>query len=268
MIKIIIDKLSLPLVCILLLGTHQSAFAAPAPIVTSTQSDQAIQDGAFGIGATLSLTQRPFVGVGNQLTLLPYFSYKHGNFYIESLDIGYTVIKQSTVKLDALLTPRFYEVKASFAKNGELNGIDQTNPTYMGGLSAQFRAGKTVITAQVFHDLIESKGNEAVLTASKAFVTSNKLSLIPSIGATYQDSKMVDYFYGVQANEVAAGRPYYEGESSINYNATLNGIYKWSKHVDLLGQVKFEALGSGIKNSPIVNRSTIFAITVGGVYRF
>lgn len=43
--------------------------------------------------------------------------------------------------IDLLATPRFYEVKAAFADDGELNGIDETKPTYLAGLSEKSPAG-------------------------------------------------------------------------------------------------------------------------------
>ena len=253
---------------LLLAVLYGVAYAAPAPIVTSTQASEERPDNSFGIGFTASVAQRPFIAVSDQLTLLPYISYKYKKFYIESLDIGYSLFKNNTAKIDLLATPRFYEVKASFAKSGELDGIEQTNPTYLAGISAQVKTDFAVYTFQYFHDLLESDGNEGVITASKTFTVNEALTLIPSLGATYQDSKLVDYFYGVQASEVRPGRPLYDGKSSLNYNVALNAIYKWTKHVELLGQVKYEVLGGGITDSPIVDEDAVYSFTIGGVYRY
>lgn len=255
-------------VLLLLAVIYGVAYGAPAPIVTSTQAPAERPDNSFGIGFTASIAQRPFIAVSDQLTLLPYISYKYHDFYIESMDVGYSLYKTSTVKLDLLATPRFYELKASFAKSGELDGMETTNPTYLGGLSAQFETDVAVFTFQYLHDLLESDGNEGVLAASKSFQATATLTLIPSLGATYQDAAMVDYFYGVQASEVRAGRPLYAGEASWNFNVALNAIYKWTKHLEVLGQVKYEVLGSGITDSPIVDEAAVYSLTLGGVYRF
>ena len=253
---------------LLLAVLYGVAYGAPAPIVTSTQAREEQPDNSFGIGFTASIAQRPFIAVSDQLTVLPYISYKYQNFYIESMDIGYSLFKNNAAKVDLLATPRFYEVKASFAKSGELDGIEQTNPTYLAGISAQFKTDFAVFTVQYFHDLLESDGNEAVVTASKSFKMNDNFTLIPSLGATYQDSKLVDHFYGVQTNEVRPGRPLYEGASSVNYNVALNAIYKWTKHVELLGQIKYEVLGSGITDSPIVDENAVYAFTFGAVYLY
>lgn len=123
-------------------------------------------------------------------------------------------------------------------------------------------------TFQLLHDLIESNGNEIVVQASKSFQPGKTVTLTPSIGFTYQDEKLVDYYYGVQSNEVQPGRPKYQGKGAMNYNVTLNANLKVTKHIELLGQLKYEVLGSGITDSPIINEKNIYFFTVGAVYRF
>ena len=85
---------------------------------------------------------------------------------------------------------------------------------------------------------------------------------------TYQDDKLVDHYYGVQTNEVIAGRPLYVGQGSLNYNVTLNANWNVTKNIELLGQVKYEVLGDGITDSPIVDEDATYNFTVGVVYRF
>jgi len=72
----------------------------------------------------------------------------------------------------------------------------------------------------------------------------------------------------VQAKESGAGRPQYEGEDSTNYNVTLNANWLYSRNIELLGQVKYEVIGDGITDSPIVDEDAIYNFTVGAIYRF
>lgn len=244
-----------------------SAMAAPAPIITSTQ-DSGSEDNRFGIGFTQSVTKRPFIGVDDQTASLPYFSYRNKQFYVEGLDIGYKFYNSRHITASLFTTPRFYEVRSSFAKDGELNGINETKPSYFAGASIQFHTTIATITFQALRDLVESDGTELVIQASKAFKTSKSLTLTPSIGLTYQNTSLVAYYYGVQPNEVAAGRPQYDGDTSTNYNVTLNASWDVTKHLQLLAQLKYETLGEGITDSPIVDEDNVNFITLGFVYRF
>lgn len=263
-------RLSSFIVIILLTLTYYTtpAYAAPAPIITSTLDKTDKEDHAFAIGFTASIAQRPFVGVDDQTTSLLYLSYKYKDFYIEGLDVGYTVFNTKTYNIDLIATPRFYEVEPAFAKNGELNGIDKTKPGYFAGISTQLTSQFAIYTFQILNDVQESKGNEIVLQASKSFNLNKKVTLTPSFGLTYQDANLVDHYYGVQTNEVAAGRPVYAGQSSVNYNATLNISWNLSKHIQVLGQLKYEVLGDGITNSPIVDETSVSFFTLGAIYRF
>lgn len=242
--------------------------AAPAPIVTSTLDQKNDEQQSFGIGMTSSIAQRPFVGVDDQNASLLYLSYRHKSFYIEGLDFGYNFYKTDKIKIDLLATPRFYEVEPAFADNGELDGLDKTKPTYLAGISMQTMANNITYTFQALHDLLESDGNEFVLQASKSFKLTDKFILSPSAGLTYQDASLVDYFYGVQANEVRTNRALYSGGSSINYNVSLHAKWKISKHLEMLGQLKYEVLGDGIVDSPIVNENSLYFITLGLLYRY
>lgn len=246
----------------------QALLAAPVPVDTSALDRSQRSDTQFGIGYTRSVAERPFVGVNSQTTSLPYIVLNYKDVYIEGLNIGYKLWEGQDVSVDALATPRFYEVKTSFASGGELDGIDKTNPTYLAGISTQFRSKPATFTLQLLGDLLESDGYEFVASVSKAYKFSDTITVAPAIGITYQDSKFVDHFYGVQANEVNVNRPEYGGNASTNYYISVTTLWNANKHFQLLAQVKYELLGSGTTDSPIVNEDSIATAVIGGVYLF
>jgi outer membrane protein len=102
-------------------------------------------------------------------------------------------------------------------------------------------------------------------------ITDN-LTLIPAVGLTWQDSELVDHFYGVQANEVIPGRTLYRAESTINYNlsltTSLTTSWNITNNIELLGFIKYESLGDEIQDSPIVDETEILLSAIGLVYRF
>ena len=244
------------------------ALGAPVPVDTSALDRSVTDETRFGLGGTTSVAQRPFIGVDDQSTSLPYIKYRYQDFYIEGINIGYNLYRTEQSSIELLATPRFYEVKQSFADNGELNGIDETKPTYLAGLSAQYQLGPATLTMQLLSDIKESDGYEFILSTSKSFKPHADVTIAPSIGVTYQDSELVDHFYGVQANEIAVGRPLYEADASLNPHLSITAIWQASKHIQLLGQIKYEQLGDGITDSPIVDEDSIFTSVIGAVYLF
>jgi outer membrane protein len=242
--------------------------AAPAPIITSTFEKSGAGDHSFGIGFTTSIAKRPFIGVDDQKTTLPYISLRYEKFYIEGVDIGYNLDSGHGYRLDLLASPRFYERKPSFADNGELNNLPSTHETYLTGLSAQFHPEYGLITTQLLYDVLESDGIEALLQASNTFDITANLKLSPSVGVTYQNATLVDHFYGVPAGSALPGRTAYDGGSSINYNVTLIASWLVNRHIELIGQLRHEWPGDGITDSSIVDEDSLYFITAGVVYRF
>jgi outer membrane protein len=260
-----LEQCLFPVIAIFL--SIRAASAAPVPIDTSTLSRPVTDETKYGLGFSVSVAQRPFVGVDQQNTSLPYIKFSYKDLYIEGTNFGYKFLDSENTRFEVLATPRFYEVKPSFAENGELDGIDETSPTYLAGLSLQHTEVLT-FTTQLLFDVIESDGYEFILSASKNYKISKSLFLAPAFGITYQDSKLVDHFYGVQANEVAAGRPEYQAGSSVNTNVSLTALWDATRHIQLLGQVKYEKLGDGITDSPIVDEDSIATAVLGVVYIF
>ena len=244
------------------------AVAAPVPIDSSVFDKADNPDTKYGIGITFSIAQRPFKSVDDQFTSLPYLSFQYKNFYIEGTNVGYKFINKDNYGLEFLITPRYYESQESFAKNGDLDGIDKTKQTFLAGISSQFKTDFATYTVQVLKDLGKSNGSELTASASKVFKVSNSVSLSPAIGLTWQDSNLVDHFYGVQANEVRNNRPLYQGQSSLNSYVLLTAVWNMTKQVQLLGQIKHEFLGSGITRSPIVDERSISSYVLGTFYRF
>lgn len=262
------SQLNSHLFIFLLVISSSCAIAAPVPVDTSSLGRDVTDQSKNGLGGTLSVAQRPFVGVDNQSTALPYIKYRNKNFYIEGINAGYTLYKSTQATVDLLATPRFYEVKESFADDGELNKIDETKPTYLAGLSAQYPVGPITLTLQLLADVLESVGYEAILNASKAFKLSQNLTAAASIGVIYQNNKLVDHFYGVQANEVTVDRPQYTADGSFNQHLSITGIWQVNKQIQLLGQMRYEKLGGGTTDSPIVDEDSIVTSVIGAVYLF
>lgn len=242
--------------------------AAPVTVDGAAVRSTVSGEPGWGIGATTSINERPFVGVDNQQESLPYFSGEYRRFSIEGLDMSLALLGKEKQRLNLVATPRFYEVKAGFADNGELNGISTTQDTWFAGLGYQLNLAPLYLNAQALYDVgNESDGTELTLSVSYPFGKDSWI-VIPAAGLTWQDEKLVEYFYGVTADETAPGRPVYGDEASLNANLSLTGIWQPHPHWRLLGAIKAERLGDGITDSPIIEEDRIGSVLVGVVYQF
>jgi len=112
-----------------------------------------------------------------------------------------------------------------------------------------------------------SKGLQARVGLDKAFQF-GRVSLTPSLSATWYDSKYVDYYYGVSSAEALTTRARYSGRSTVNLELSLRSRYMLSPVSALTFDLGATRLGGGITDSPLVDRSTTAKASVGYLYRF
>ena len=151
----------------------------------------------------------------------------------------------------------------------ELAGMEQRKGSIDGYLNGKWRTSLATIGAHYYHDIGHvSGGDSASLRLSHIFRVTDDLRLTPSIGAIWQNSERVGYYYGVKPGEATPLRPAYNGSDAINLNAGLAGSYRLPHTWSLLGGVFMTRFGDGIVDSPIVTRRFSTVVYGGAGWRF
>jgi outer membrane protein len=113
-----------------------------------------------------------------------------------------------------------------------------------------------------------SKGQEASFLAVSGVPLGRRGIILFGIGPRWLSQNRADYYYGVRESEATPVRPAYKAEATwnldINVTAILNVTSKWS----VLVLLNREGLGSSIKNSPIIERSSAYALVTSLSYNF
>jgi outer membrane protein len=200
---------------------------------------------------------------------IPIMVWDYKNFYVKGVEAGYHFYKNETLTLSVMAAPRF--MGYSSEDSPDLNGMEDRRMSVDAGLKAElklplgedFMLGAKVLTdAASRHD-----GQDAELSISKLF-RSKYFRLTPSAGARFQSSRMVNYYYGVESNEVRAGRPEYEPGQAVNYFGKVLFSFGISQNWIVVTMVSVEFLGSEIKKSPIVDEDHLLTGVVGLTRRF
>ena len=128
--------------------------------------------------------------------------------------------------------------------------------------------GRFGVSLAAFADILDrSDGREARLSLFFPFERGS-WSITPSVGASWQDDDLIDYYYGVRPEEELPGRPAYEGESTVNGHVGINLMKRFESGWMFVTFFNLESLGSEISDSPIVDDDFAASGVVGFVYNF
>ena len=88
------------------------------------------------------------------------------------------------------------------------------------------------------------------------------------IGPRWLSHSRVDYYYGIREYEATPTRLFYVGPSTWNLDINITGIVNLNSKWGFLAIMNREGFGSGIKDSPIVEKTSAYAFITSLSYKF
>lgn len=253
----------------LLAGAALCAMALPAAWAQQTLSgadEWSEGRSQWGLGIGLGFERKPYREFDDKAQVIPLILYE--NRYVSILG------PSLDVKLPSA-GPVSFRLRARYANDGYksddspfLVGMDERKAGFWLGGAATWRNEFANLSAELLADASgNSKGTKFKLQLDRRF-DAGAFDITPRIAANWMDRKYVDYYYGVRSAEVNANRAFYEGKSTVNVEIGVRLGYAIAPKQSVFLDVSATTLGSGIKNSPLVERSSSTAVRVGYVYRF
>lgn len=253
-------KASLPLISLFLMA----AFAQPAG--AQSKPAQAEGESSWGLGLGVGMERKPYRDFDNKTRLLPLLSYE--NKWISVAGLGLDVKLPSAGPVSFRLRARYSMDGYDASDSPFLAGMDERKDGIWLGGAAVWRNDIANLSAELLGDASgNSKGTKLRLMVDRRF-QAGSFDITPRLAATRLDDKYVSYYYGVNASEVRAGRPFYQGGSAVNLEAGLRVGYALAPNQSLFLDLSTTRLGSSIKDSPLVDRSSQSGVRVGYLYRF
>ncbi len=149
-----------------------------------------------------------------------------------------------------------------------LNGMAERKSSLWLGVAGRWRHEVAHLGLDWLADASDhSEGQRLQVTVEKPYRLGNFLHT-PRLALNWLDEDYVDYYYGVRPSEARAGRPAYQGESTLNTELGLRSAYTFSRQHSIYADLSLTWLGDGIKDSPLVDRDHESAIRFGYVYQF
>ncbi len=261
----------------------------------------------FSLGIGAGVRTNPLIDSKNiPLILIPQVSYTGERFFIQNLDVGVFLFENSQHQLNVFITPSYdpiyfhnnhpsnyflnneglklqntsgFENGGSPAAGGNSKGdsLDTTPVTWrklhkrntagLAGFEYNRSLAQIELQAQVVHDVTGVHGGDEVrLTLAKHWAK-GKHRLGLAIGANWQSHKVINYYYGVNAQETDAAS-IYNANSGTSTLVRFDWNYRLSEHWDLRFLTSYRHLPRAISASPIVNNNNVLTTFVGGVYHF
>lgn len=255
-------KTSLPLFSLFLFA----ALAQQPAAAQQQKPAQAEGESSWGLGLGVGMERKPYRDFDNKTRLLPLLSYE--NKWISVAGLGLDVKLTSAGPVSLRLRARYSMDGYEASDSPFLAGMDERKDGIWLGGAAVWRNDIANLSAELLGDASgNSKGMKLRLMVDRRF-QAGSFDITPRLAATRLDDKYVSYYYGVNAAEVRAGRPFYQGGSAVNLEAGLRVGYAIAPRQTIFLDLSTTKLGSSIKDSPLVDRSSQSGVRVGYLYRF
>ena len=254
-------KTSLPLFSLFLLAAlaQQPAAAQPAPAQGEGES-------SWGLGLAVGAERSPYRGFDNKTRLLPLLSYE--NKWVSLFGLGADLKLPSAGPVSFRLRARYSMDGYEASDSPFLAGMEERKDGIWLGGAAVWRNDVANLSAELLGDASgNSKGTKFKLMLDRRFQAGG-FDITPRLAATRLDDKYVAYYYGVNVAEVRASRPFYQGSSAVNLEAGMRVGYAIAPRQSIFLDLSTTRLGSSIKDSPLVDRSSQSSVRVGYLYRF
>lgn len=219
----------------------------------------------WGLGLGVGYDKKPYRDFDDKVRALPLVLYENRwvSLYGTKFDFKLPSAGPVSLRLRARYANDGYESDDSPYLAGM---AERKGGVWLGG-AAIWRNPVANVAAEALAATGDAEGKRVKLEVNREF-RSGAFTVTPRIAAEWYDSDYVDYYYGVRANEVRAGRARYEGDSTTSLEAGVRFGYTVNRRHHVFVDVSTNRLGSAIKDSPLVERSSEPGVRVGYIMAF
>ncbi|WP_104204579.1 MipA/OmpV family protein [Billgrantia saliphila] len=226
----------------------------------------------WGLGLGVMSEQEPYAGIGRDNQPLPLLEVENRYIHLFGPEIEFKLPSLDISDSQELDFGIVVQYDGSGYEEGDadiLDGMSERKGGFWAGAKMEWSSDFVDFGAEWLADVSgNSKGQLINVGLERTWDFGEHFLLTPHVGASWQDAKTIDYYFGVRDDEVRFDRPAYAGESATNIEAGVRGVYMFDKHHSVLMGVEVTRLADEIKDSPLVDRSTTNSVYLGYLYRF
>ena len=167
------------------------------------------------------------------------------------------------------VTPLASTMTTRTAKDPKAIGeLENRNFTYLGGVEAFIYTRFGIVHATVAHDILNVHGGTESKLKWFYNLPLNKWNFEIAAVLDWKSEEVVDYYYGVRANESLYWNQAYQAESAVNKSIEFTGQYVLTDHWNLLFVARYTDIANEIADSPLLDKDYTSTYFVSAAYRF
>lgn len=220
------------------------------------------------IGGGVMVRSQPYVGSDSRVYPVPLFTYEGKRLYCRGIAAGYWLFQIDGLSIGPTIQPRLggYDEDDSSL----LEGMHDRDWSVDGGISINWLTGFGLFAITGVADLFGKHDGQELDFSYTVLFDKAGFTFMPSAGVRYKSDNLVDYYYGVDDDEIrfdaVVSRPAYEGNDAVDPYLRMVVRRKISERWSLLGAVQYEWLDNEIANSPIVDDNYEASVLLGALY--
>ncbi len=248
----------------------------------------------FGLSVGIGLVSNPLNQSDNiPLVLLPSISFYSGDFFIENLEFGYMLNQSEQSSFAILASPSYDSIFFNrwdpgnvFVDLGGANAVD--SPTiegrpndqltviapdelstrkfsYLAGVEYSRAWNDQQLQIAALSDITGVHSGSEIRFAYQHQLTE---TIKTTLGFTWKDKDLTNYYYGVTEQEIVDDRAAYQADSSLNPFGRISYTTQLEGNDSLRASLQYQKLDSQISQSPIVDNDYVVTFFVGRTFRF
>ncbi len=240
------------------------------PVIASDAIGPGDSNSTWVVGIHAGAVNNPFSGEDTEYYAFPNVEYRGERFFVKEGNLGLQFHRDNGFSVGAFLTHHasFLSDDDDYRNNERLAGISERDSTLDLGLYLLHDSPLGRLRLAVMDEITGEHGGQSADIRYTFNLKADKLHINPTIGANWQSAEMVDHFYGISVSEAREDRKAYRGHSALSVYTGLRARYEVTEHWDVNANAAYVHLGSGIKDSSVINDSGVWVSTLGVNYNF
>lgn len=202
----------------------------------------------------------------------PYLSLEYGMISLgpDRIALNWRPAGQGSGRQGLTLSPFISYGGSRDAADLGVSGFDDIDASVKLGLRATYVVSILVTYASLERYMGGSEGMSLTLGAGTRLPVGDRLALRFGVEGTFSDDAYMDAYFGVSPDEAtSSGWAGYDASAGMrSYAVSLGASYRLSESWSILGDLRYNVLADGIRDSPVVEQEATLSSTFAVLYRF